>query len=82
MTLIKLTQWQSGKPVYVHPDNIAMIQECEAKVYDNFNGTFTEIGERTRIDTKQGQCLLVVESAAEVLGMCPSAAIRTSAVTW
>ena len=65
--MIKLTQWESGKPVYISPDHIHAIRELPAKVHEPLSDDDSprELGQRTRIDTTT-DCVLVRESAEEI----------------
>ena len=67
MARIRLTQWDSGLPVSIEKDQIAMIQRLPAY---SCQYTRTEGGERTRVDTRSGQILLVTETVDEIEAMC------------
>jgi hypothetical protein len=51
--MIKLTDWESGLPVYVERSAIRSCRVLRAEVYEAYSGEDgpTELGERTRIDT-------------------------------
>ena len=67
MTLIRLTDYRTGRPVLVEPDSIAAVCPCEACVADYMPGTPpTEHPERTRIDLHNGRCVLVRELSDEI----------------
>ena len=67
--MIRLTQYDSGLPVYVDPQTVRLVQELPAKVYDLSCGEHVENGQRTRIDTTT-QTLIVMESAKAVIWAC------------
>lgn len=66
---VKLTDWESGKPVYVNRLAMKSVREIPAEVIDDFEDDEPiELGERTRVDTETDS-FLVREKAAEVLGL-------------
>ena len=69
-SMVKLTDWESGLPIYVDRDAIKSCRRLPAEVYDQVFGDDGphELGERTRIDT-QTDMFLVRETAEEVLGI-------------
>lgn len=67
---VKLTDWETGKPIYVNRAQLKSIRELPAEVCEPIldDGEPQELGERTRVDTTSDM-FLVREKAAEVLGI-------------
>jgi hypothetical protein len=66
---VKLTDWETGKPIYVNRAQLKSVRELPAEVCDDFDDEpLQELGERTRVDTTSDM-FLVREKAAEVLGI-------------
>lgn len=70
MTMIKLTDWESGLPVYLDPTHIKQIRQLPAKICNPLDEDDPpqELGGRTRIDTLS-DLLLVRETAEEIVAM-------------
>jgi hypothetical protein len=66
----KLTDWETGLPIYVDPSAITSCRRLPAEVYNSYDKSESprELGERTRIDTSTDM-FLVRETAEEVLGL-------------
>lgn len=69
MTMLRLTDWETGKLIYVQREAIQSARQLCAEVWEPIgNGDIAqECGERTRIDTKTDM-FLVRESVEDVMG--------------
>lgn len=66
MTMIRLTQWESGLPFTIRPDVITALVALEAATYDDIEGRPPQkLGQRTRVDY-QGGSVLVTEPVDEI----------------
>lgn len=66
---VKLTDWETGKLIYVNRAAMKSVRELPAEVHDDFDDDEPqELGERTRIDTATDM-FLVREKAVEILGL-------------
>lgn len=71
MKLIKLTDYDSGLPVYVDRSCIQSMRRLPAEVFPAYGAPAPhELGERTRIDTSR-DTILVRETCKEILQMEP-----------
>lgn len=64
MKQIKLTDWFTGESVYVERDEIVVCRQLEASVHE-YGKCPTELGARTRIDTRM-DTFLVRETPDEI----------------
>lgn len=63
--MIQLTDWESGKPIFVNEDKIDVVRRLGASVHD-YGNVPTELGERTKI-VAGGDLMLIRETPEEVM---------------
>lgn len=63
--MIRLTEWETGEPVFIAPSVIVAIQQLQSSV-SQIGESFQELGRRTRIDTTMN-IILVKEDAERVV---------------
>lgn len=66
--MIKLTDWETGEPIYVIPSAIVSIRQLKAETTDDYGDIPHEMGRRTRIDTPT-DIFLVREDAEGIYAM-------------
>jgi hypothetical protein len=63
--MIQLTDWESGRPIFVNENKMDVVRRLPASVSDFGNGP-TELGERTKIQVGH-DIFLVRETPEEVM---------------
>jgi hypothetical protein len=71
--MIELTDWETGKPVFLKPEKMDVIRTLPPISYPALDGVGepTEVGERTRIQIGD-DCLLVRETPEEIMQGFPN----------
>lgn len=66
---LRLTDYETGRPIYVQKESIVVCQELKAFVAKPLSDNPSqEEGRRTKIDTNTGDNFLVRKSADDVMG--------------